>query len=194
MSAELIYKTKTPAALEWWRHVQNQASAAHAFRSNYIKRMTNEFGPTPGRYTESGNKDRALMVSRHIVMGLASGYDEKPPVDSGWRLDSKERYWAPKLATKAGKERAAELATLAGFDVLKHVHEIGIPGMVIENLRMFTPGFSFDEDPEVLYQTWGSGLCAADCERSQAEHPEIEWMEVPRSEWYAREESKAVSA
>ena len=51
-------------------------------------------------------------------------------------------------------------------------------------------GLETDEDPFVLFQIWGSGMCEPQCVAEQAKHPEVEWTPVPRSEWYARVEAQ----
>ena len=195
MSAELIYKTTSPAALAWWERIAAESEKARLRRADFIAKVTEQFGPTPsvGRYTEAPT-ERQLMISRHNVAGLASGYSERPPEDSGWRLDSKDRYWAPKLATKAGKDRAAELKKLAAPNARQSAPEIGVPQLAMAGAHLYSPGFEFDEETGTLYQLWGSGRCVKECESAQAKTPEIAWTEVLRSEWFAREEAKAAEA
>jgi hypothetical protein len=194
MTVELIYKTTSLAAIEWWKKAEDEAELARRLRNEYMDKQTALYGPTPGgTYESAPTKDRGLMVSRHIVLGLASGHNEQPPANSGWRLDSKERFWKPKMATRAGKERASELKTLTGYNLRGHVDEIGVPGMAVAGMRLYSAGLEFDTASGVLYQTWGSGRCAEECVKVQALHPNTAWEEVPRSEWYAREEAKAAA-
>jgi hypothetical protein len=127
-------------------------------------------------------------------VGLASGYTEQPPLDSGWRLDSKDRYWAPKLATAAGKARAKELAALASYDHRATMPEIGIPQLAFAGNYHYHGGLEFDTATQTLYQVWGSCQCDQECKAAQVKVPDVVWVEVPRSEWYAREEAKAAQS
>lgn len=133
-------------------------------------------------------------MGTHGVLGIDSGYDEKPPADSGLRLDSKTRYWMPSLRSVKGREWADRLAALTLWVPRNHFEEVGIPSMIFTDHRVYQSGISFDEEPEpTLYQTWGSGRCAEDCRATAKDVPEVEWVEVPRSVWYAREEAMAAA-
>jgi hypothetical protein len=193
MTAELIYKTTSPKALAWYRDVLAQNKEQAAARAEYTDHMTAEFGKPdlPDYFSEERRSKRSLWLRGDRAFAIDSGHNERPPVDSGWRLDSKDHNWQPKLATKAGKERAAELAALSTFDTRSHLPEIGVPQMAFADSHLYQPGLEFDEAEGVLYIAWGSGRCAAEALAAQAKVPEIEWAEVKRSEWYAREEAKA---
>lgn len=191
MSTELIYKTTSPFALAWWANAEVEREKARLIRREYAERMTAEFGPTPPRYSYSNGEShefRELMVAGPRAVGLASGYDEVPPLESGWRLDSKERIWMPKLATAQGKMRRDELLTLASFDIRGHMSEIGAPSIAFAGSYLYHGGL--EEDGGALFQTWGSGQCMKECEAAQAKVPEVIWAEVKRSEWYALQEAK----
>lgn len=196
MSVELIYKTRSPKAIEWWLAAAERVQADRRARSAYEDRMTEEFGvPDLPQYTEEERRTRRKLWLRGArVSGLDSGYDEQPPADSGWRLDSKDRYWKPKLATKAGKGRAAELAALCTYDMRDHTDEIGVASMAFAGSYLYRSGMDYDEAEGALYVVWGSGQCAKEAEAVQAKVPDVVWVEVPRSEWYAREEAKETPA
>lgn len=195
MSAELIYKTTSPRAIEWWK----AASVAHErdreARRAYEKRMLDEFGPAdvPDYASAERRGKRAVWCRGAHAVGLDCGYGEKPPADSGWRLDSKDHIWMPKLATKEGRARAAELAALCTYDIRAHLAEVGIAAMCFANNRLYGPGVEFDEAEGTLYVVWGSGRCAQEAEVAQRKVPEVVWESVRRSEWYAREEAKPAS-
>jgi hypothetical protein len=188
MSVELIYKTTSPQAIEWWLSAAAKVKADKEARSAYVKRMTEEFGKpdVPDYFTPREQRD--LWVRNDRPIALDSGPDEKPPADSGWRLDSKDRNWQPKLATKRGKERAAELAELFTYDMRRDAKTIGVPEMVFADHSLLRPGMDFDEDERALYVVWSSGKAAKEFEAAAVEG--IEWTEVPRSQWYAREEAR----
>lgn len=190
MSVELIYKTTSPDAIAWWRNAQVVHSAAYELRRKYEERMTAEFGLPKHPDYMTPVETRGLYVNSTNATGIDSGYDEQPPAGSGWRLDSKQKFWKPKLATKEGKVRAKELLALRSFDYAGHAPEIGVPGLVFSGNYIRHAGFHFDKETETLYQLWGSGTCAPSCETEQAKVPGVVWEKVPRSEWYALEEAK----
>lgn len=189
MSVELIYKTISPFALDWWANAEVESEKARVIRKEYAERMTIEFGPTPPRYSQGeALAHRELMVVGPRVVGLASGYNEVPPVDSGWRLDSKERFWMPKLATAQGKARRDELKALASFDTRGHMDEIGAPSLAFAGSYLYHGGLELIDG--ALYQLWGAYECHKECEAAQAKVSEVEWTVVKRSEWYALQEAK----
>lgn len=185
MTAELIYRTTSPAALDFWAHAETKASERKTLVDAYIEQLTHDFGTVNG-------KDRTVWNRGPVVYGVECLYGEQPPADSGWRLDSKEGIWMPKLRIPAGKERARELAALTVYNVRAHVQEIGIPQMVMTDRHFFRPGIEFHDG--VLYQTWGSGKCEPDALAEAAKVPEVVWEPVKRSEWYALEEAREAEA
>jgi hypothetical protein len=194
MSAELIYKTTTPQAIQWYLDAAERVKADRVLRDEYADRMLAEFGAADvPDYDESRRGKRALWLRNDRAFALDSGYDEKPPEGSGWRLDSKDRNWQPKLATKEGKARAAELAALTTYDLRAHFGEVGIAQMAFAEHSLHRPGLDYDEDEGVLYVIWGSGRCVEEALTAQAKVPEIVWEELPRSQWYAREERIAAA-
>lgn len=191
MSAELIYKTTSPKAIAWWLAAAEKVRADKEARNAYVERMTAEFGlPQVPDYFEPRER-RDLWVRNDRPVALDSGPDEQPPADSGWRLDSKDRNWQPKLATKAGKERAAELAALFTYDMRRDAKTIGVPEMVFADHSLLRPGMEYDEAEGAVYVVWSSGKAAKEFEAASVDG--IEWVEVPRSQWYAREERKAAA-
>ena len=193
MSAELIYKTTSPAAIEWWLDAERKVKADRELQLAYELRLTEEFGAPahPDYIEEHRRKRRGLWFRNDRPYAVDSLRNENPPADSGWRLDSKERLWRPKLATAAGKKRAAELAALCTFVLRDHMHEIGIPAIAFSgDGYMHRPGVEFDADEQALYVLWGSSRCADEALANQAKNPHIEWVEIPRSVWYARIEAK----
>ncbi len=193
MTAELIYKTTSPKALDWYRDILAKSKVQSQARAEYTDRMTAEFGKPdlPDYFSEERRAKRSLWLRGEHAFAIDSGSNERPPEDSGWRLDSKDRNWQPKLATKAGKERAAELSALSTHNTRDHLPEIGVPQMAFADAHLYQPGLDYDEDAGVLYVLWGSGRCDKEALAAQAKVPDVEWVEVKRSEWYAREEAKA---
>lgn len=190
MSIELIYKTTSPAAIAWWLNAKAEFDAAFDRRREYEARMTAEFGLPQRESYQTPVNTRALYVNSTSATGLDSGYSEQPPADSGWRLDSKSKFWKPKLATKEGKVRASELAALKSFDHAGHAPEVGVPSIIFSDGYVRRPNFYFDEETNTLYQLWGSGTCMPQCEAEAAKVPGVVWEKVPRSQWYALVESK----
>ena len=190
MSAELIYKTTSPAAIAWWRNVEAKNAEQQALRNAFRDEMLAAYGPADKAFYDSP-PSRALWMQGERVVGLDSGYKEQPPAGSGWRLDARDGFWKPALKSAAGREIQKRLAALTVYNARDHVTEVGAPRMAFVDMRLLRPGFEFDDETGALYQLWGSGRCAAECESAQAEVPEVEWVEVKRSEWYAREEAKA---
>lgn len=182
MTAELIYRTTSPAALDFWAHAQAKAGERKKLVDAYIEQLTRDFGPVPGK------TDRTVWNRGPHVTGVDCAYGEAPPADSGWRLDSKEGIWKPKLRETAGKERARELAALTVYNVRTHLQEIGIPQMVWTDRHVFRPGIEFHDG--VLYQTWGSGQCRDEALAEAKKVTTVVWEPVRRSEWYALEEAR----
>jgi hypothetical protein len=187
MSAELIYKTTSPAAIAWWKNAEKLRGKEAELHKAFQDRMTALYGPAPGK------EGRAIWHRGAYIMGIDSGSNEKPPVDSGWRLDSKERIWMPALAKATGKKLRAELDAMVLFDIRAHLPEIGVPQLAFADHHMYRAGMEFDQDEGAIYQIWGSGRCADECAAAAAKVPDVEWVKVPRSAWYAREEAKAVA-
>jgi hypothetical protein len=190
MTAELIYRTSTPAAEAWWRNLVARRAEQDALRDAFEAEMLATYGPAQHRYGEGVGK-RSLYTNGRVITGIDAGYNEQPPAGSGWRLDSKDRFWKPALRTAEGRKLKARLVTLTTYIWQSHVTEIGIPELIFTDRYLMRPSLTADDDPFVLFQTWGSGQCEKDCLAEQAKHPEIEWIEVKRSEWYAHEEAKA---
>ncbi|CAN5418355.1 hypothetical protein BH09ACT9_BH09ACT9_00030 [soil metagenome] len=184
MTAELIYKTTSPKAIKFWLNWQTIANAEAESRKEFIDRMTEKFGAPEGK------EYRTLWHRGDYIMGLDSGFNEKPPADSGWRLDSKEHIWMPALAKTKGKAWRKELDALVTYKLRDHLDEIGICYWAFAGLHMYKPGIEFDAGEQVLYQTWGSGKCIDEALKAAESVPEVVWEEVPRSVWYAREESR----
>lgn len=191
MSAELIYRTTSPAAHEWWKHGRELLEQQRLLRQAFMDEQREQYGQYRSSSYREEWVDREMYVSsRGGVLGISSGWNEEPPADSGWRLDSKERYWKPALRAAAGRKLRDRLHALTIYVPRSHFPEIGIPEMVWGDHHIYWAGLEHDDDPWTLYQTWGSGSCEKACLAEQAKHPEIEWTEVPRSQWYARLEAK----
>lgn len=190
MSAELIYKTSSPAAEAWWRNAEAKRAEQTKLRNDFEAEMFATYGlPDKTLYGRAEGR-RALYVNRSHVIGLDSGWNERPPEGSGWRLDSKNKFWMPALKTPQGRALKKRLDALTVYVEQSHVDEIGIPAFAFGDSYLYRAGLVADEDPFVLYQVWGSGTCEKDCRAVQAAHPDVEWVEVPRSQWYARIEAK----
>lgn len=189
MSAELIYSTSSPAAEAWWRHVKEMQAKQNELRRAFEAEMLETYGPADVPEYSGGYGKRLLYTNSRVITGLDSGYREQPPAGSGWRLDSKLHHWKPALREPAGKRLEKRLRELTLYIWQSHVEEIGVPGLVFAGSYLYRPGLTADDGPFVLYQVWGSGQCETECRAEQAKHPEIEWVEVPRSAWYARIEA-----
>lgn len=194
MSAELIYRTTSPAALEWWRHVQETQAQQDELRRAFEDEMLAAYGPADKPDYSDAHGKRLLWVNSRSVIGVDAGYSERPPAGSGWRLDSKDHIWKPALKEAAGRAWVKRLGALTVYIWQSHVEEIGLPELVLADHYLCRPGLTADEDPFVLFNTWGSGRCAVNVEAEQAKHPEIVWTEVPRSEWYARIEAREAAS
>lgn len=189
MSAELIYRTSSPAAEAWWRHLKETQRQQNELRRAFEDEMLTTYGPAAVPEYSEGHGKRLLYTNGRVCTGIDAGYNERPPAGSGWRLDAKDRIWKPALKEAAGKALKKRLEALTVYIWQAHTEEIGVPQLVFADRYLFRPGFTADEEPFVLFQVWGSGQCAKSCEAEQAMHAEVEWTEVPRSEWYARVEA-----
>ena len=200
MTIELIYKTETPAIVDWYRELTATTNAEGDARLAYADSLTEEIG------SDEKGASRTLWVMRGWsgetrVVGIAANDADRtnPPV--GLRYDKKKGYLVPALKVARGKKFAAEFAALEGKPARDELNSLfGVPSSVMGsdedrsgNVYMYHAGFEFDTATGVLYMVWGSGRVAAEVEKGMAKHPEIIWARVPRSEWYAREESKAAS-
>jgi hypothetical protein len=190
MSAELIYRTSSPAAEIWWRHLKEMQQQQDELRRAFEDEMLDTYGPADVPDYQTGYGKRLLYTNGRGITGLDSGYREQPPTGSGWRLDAKDHIWKPALKEAAGRKLKSRLQALTVYVWQNHTTEIGIPELIFADAYLCRPGLTADEEPFVLYQTWGSGRCEADCRAEQARHPEVVWTEVPRSEWYARIEAQ----
>lgn len=194
MGAELIYKTTNEYEVELWHALMKKVESNRQKRTEFMKKMTEEFGPSPKhRYSyrdKSMNEFRLLILSGAAVKGLDCGYDEEPPAGSGWRLDSKDHYWYPKLKEAAGKARSKELAALYGVGSRELARTFEVPEHIFGTGYLYSPGFTFDQDTQTLYLTWGSFECNAEMQEFLNKNPQKGWTEVPRSEWYAYVEAR----
>lgn len=183
MSIELIYRTSDPRAVAWFKETDAERTAVRELRRAYEAKMTEEFGPMGKRDDPYGEEHdvRPLIVGQTHVSGIGCGRNEQPPEGSGWRLDARERWWYPKLATAKGKERKAELAKLA-FKRLDP-DPIGVDEMHWGDGYLYRPIFVLREDLGEVWVAWS----AFECRGSMKDRGEegIVWGEVPRSEWYA---------
>lgn len=193
MSAELIYRTSSPAALAW--------------RLAYTERWVEckvawdafEFDVEAALGIPEGEQHRSLYMVDGQIVGIVRTSDEWADRRNygtrfpGWKEHQRWPILTPKLNTKAGKEWQAKLAALPVLSLRTEARQIGVPDYILTDGRMFSGGFDYDEDDEhgttAIYQVWGSGECERACLAEQAKHPEIEWVEVPRSAWYARLEA-----
>jgi hypothetical protein len=193
MSAELIYKTTSPDAITWWQNAAEKRREEEVLRAEFAAEMLFTYGPREQSSYDPTPPDRKLWLRGEGVVGLDAAYNERPPADSGWRLDSKERIWMPALRTPAGRILRDRLRGLTVYRLRAHLREIGVPEMTFAGSYIYRPGLEFDEPTQTLFCTWGSGMCATAAVTEQAKVPAIVWEEVPRSVWYAREETKQVA-
>lgn len=201
MSAELIYKTTSEAALQWFRDFESRRQSNGLVLDAFQKEIESTLGPVDGQAWD-GTK-RPLLLSRGKVVGVVRSVEEYRRGNykthfPGWREHERWDALVPSKNTKLGKEWARRIEDLPKLELREEASAIGVPYMVFANHRMYEAGFDVDyakdNSPTAIYQLWGSGLCEGDCLKEQAEHPDIEWVEVPRSQWYARVEAKQVSS
>lgn len=197
MSIELIYKTSELKAVLWWQQLERRRAEVQKHRREYEDKALEEFGPMGSRYnygsTHSEHENaRRLIVSSHRAVGLSCRIDEEPPEGSGWRLDSKEKWWFPKLATAAGRKRRDELIPLhLPNEQTLGQDEFGIPAVFFAGQHMYRPGYTFREDTQELFVVWSSYECRNAMLRV---HEPTDWEMVSREDWYAwREEIDAVA-
>ena len=197
---ELVFRTTSPAAIEWYEKIRALRSEEWERRKAFEDEIVALFGPSQRdtyERDEDGNKKpqtgRPLWIRGDVAYALDSAYSEQPPVDSGWRLDSKDRNWQPKLATTAGKEWKRRLGELNLVHMRSRWEEIGIPAVVFTDSYMFSPGIDFDPETQTLYIMWGSQWVQKDWDKQTAKFPDIVWEQMPLSEWHARQEAKSGS-
>ncbi|WP_404474781.1 hypothetical protein [Microbacterium aerolatum] len=197
---ELVFKTTSPDAIAWHENLVCLRKEEFELRKAFEDEIVALFGPSQRdtyERDEHGNRKaqtgRPLWVRGDIAFALDSAYDEQPPVDSGWRLDSKDRNWQPKLASKAGKEWKRRLGELNLVHMRTRWREIGIPEVVFAGMRMYSPGLSYDDQTKTLYVLWGTQYVEDEWAASTSKLPNIEWTKVPLSEWHALRESKESS-
>lgn len=199
-TAELIYKTSSPAALAWISDFSLRDQAARDVAMAFKARINEAIPPWPGEST------RELVTLRDHIVGVSYSYEEgrsrhwgdKINLPTGWRVKREwDRVLVPNKSTKEGKAWQAEMDALPWLDILKDMHEhLGTPSVLMTDGRMFTPGTSVDRDEDgnvtTIYSTWGSGRCAdeffKEIERAKKD-ADVTWEEVPRSQWYARLEA-----
>lgn len=198
MSAELIYRTDSAAAVAWRLDYSRKWLDAKEHWDRFELDVELEFG------IPEGEKHRSLYMVEGKVVGIVRSTDEWSDRRNystrfpGWREHQRWPILVPKLNTKVGKEWQAKLDALPVLSARHEARAIGIPDYVLTDGRMFSAGIDYDEDPDgkvvAVYQSWGSGQCEAAVLAEQAKHPEVVWTEVPRSQWYARLEAKEQAA
>ncbi len=187
MSIELIYKTKDREALRWWRELEAERAAVMERRDAYEAKALELYGPMGSRYNSrtvrsDHENERRLIVQGHRAVGLACRIDEVPPEGSGWRLDSKEKWWFPKLAVAAGRKRRDEMADLhLPNEARRGTIAFGIPEVFFGGQHLYRPGYVYREDTKELYVVWSGFECRKAME--SVFRPEI-WEMVSREEWY----------
>jgi hypothetical protein len=198
MSAELIYKTTSAEALEALGKYNDRATEVHAVW-NVFQARANALVPPP-----EGMKRRELSLSQGKVIGITCSSEEErhwtqnyKSSPEGWRLSPYlSQTLIPRKNTSAGRALDAEIAQLPPLNIRSSLERaLGIPEMVFVRDRMYSPGLDTDENESgaytAIYVAWGSGKCASDfIEGTTRVAPSVEWTEVLRSEWYAREEAK----
>jgi len=193
MSAGLVYRSSSPAAIDWAKRTKERFEEQRAKRIAFMKEQTEIYGVGLGSGSIRAGK-RLLWITGERVTGIDSGFNEEPPSESGWRLDSKQRVWKPALRTAAGRLLNDRLESLSNVSTLTALAQIGVPQYVFGGLNLFRPGFEFDEEEPAVYVTWSGYDAAKEFTSSTAKVPEVEWEEVPLSRWYARLEAKEAAS
>lgn len=200
MSVELIYKTTSPAALDWYSDLTRRDTEAREVVREFLTRINEVIPPWPGESNRDlvTFRDRPAGITFTPTEQVARRWGTRANLPEGWRI---KREWSntlvPALNTKAGKARQAELDALPWVSILSDMEtRLGIPSMIMVPGHIYSPGFDVDRDDEgvatALWITWGSGRCEGDFLKEVSRHPaDVEWIEVPRSEWYARVERLA---
>lgn len=192
---ELVFRTTTPAALEWFQRLDEQNRAQQELRAAFVAEMTELYGPAQREegYPPVPVKARELWLRGRGggAYALDSGRSEEPPKDSGWRLDSKDRNWQPKLATKQGKVWRDRLAELNQFNFLSHLPEVGIPEVIFLDLHMYGPSLEQDPETGALYNGWSTQHITEELARAREKATiEVEWEQMKLSEYVAYLEAK----
>lgn len=193
---ELVFKTTSPDAIAWYEKLEQLRAEELKLRIAFEEEMLQLYGPsqkpTYERNDDGSKKDqerRALWIRGDIAYALDSGYSEYPPEDSGWRLDSKDHNWQPKLKTAAGKKWAKRLSELNLVHMRSRWQEIGIPFLFWGEGYVYYPGMDFDQETKTLYIGWGTQYAEEQFLKETSAFPSIEWDRVPLSEWHARREA-----
>ena len=190
---ELVFKTTSPVAIAWWKDMEALSEKQNEARTAFENEMLELYGPTKRQTYDSGQREwlttRRLWLRGDLAYALDSGYDEQPPADSGWRLDSKDRNWQPKLATKAGKEWKRRLGELNLTLIRSRTEEIGVPTLCVTENHMYKPGLRFDAENEILYNGWGTQHVEAEVRQAHERVSGIVWERVKLSQYIAWLES-----
>lgn len=193
---ELVFQTTSPEAIEWWQNIEELSKKQRELREAFEIEMTELYGPSPRdtyERDEDGNPKpqtlRKLWLRGDFAYALDSGYNEQPPAESGWRLDSKDRNWQPKLATKAGKEWKRRLQELNLTCVRSRMHEIGVPEVIFSGSYLYRPGLRFDAENGILYNGWGTQHVEEDLRKAHEKIPGITWERVKLSTYISWLES-----
>lgn len=197
MTAELIYKTTSPKAIEWWHATQDALEADRIKRNALADQLSKEFG------TGEHSPHRDLWINTGwdgdiFITGMAPINDERNLPPEGWRFDRNKGHLVPALRTNRGKQLAREFESIRGAKWrADSLAVLGVPRHIESptsdeqgRRRLYDAGFEFDEESQTLYQAWGSGTVEKAVLAAQANVPDVVWEEVKRSEWYARQEAK----
>ena len=179
----LIYRTTSVHALEFWQRAQEEHQSRYARITAYTDQLTAAFG------APEGTDRREVWTRGDNVYGIDCARGERPPADSGWRLDAKYGIWMPRLRTRAGQDRRDELAALTTWSLRKHLYEIGVPQTAWGDSHIYQPGLHLIDG--ALYQTWCGEGARADVEAEAVKQHAVTWEPVKLSEWYALQEALA---
>ncbi len=196
MSAELIFKTSSPKALEWWEEITAYKSEVAVRRAEYVKKLTELMGPSDRSDVREVYATFNYDGSSYIN-GIAIRGGEASNVPIGWRLDQRKWRLVPALKTEEGKAIRAEMNLLSERAYMESAPSIGIrtsadgPRNDEQGTgNIYFPGTHVDKDEDgkatTLYVTWGSGWVRGAAVATQAKVPEVEWVEIPLEEWIAR--------
>lgn len=189
MTAELVFKTASPAAIEWWEGIRARLDGDRLNRIALAEELTAALGPG-----HDGDLRRLYAITTwegsDLVTGVEAVGAEWTDPPAGWRFDRKTQHLVPALRTDEGRAALKRLQAVSGTPWRTGSEAVGIPrrisiprppgptdGMVHE------AGIFFDVEPRVLYQLWSTTAVYDEVVAKQANARGVEWAEVTRAEW-----------
>ena len=185
MSAQLIYRTQDPAALAWFDEALTAQQNLIDTWQAVIVDLTEDYGLVDG-------EPRALVIREGLVGGFIA--DGTEPAPAGWGLNAVWRGFVPDQQTAIGARWQNRIDDLPAQES-RDSSEIGMPTLieVIQDGHAQPPIAStlhLPADGGALYALWPDRDIKPLIDAFAADNDAgIAWVEVLRSEWYARLEA-----